>query len=175
VITTPSPALSEAEQAKFKLLQELQTFTEGEEAQLGATEEEDRIAKYFAVVNPMKVGGTIKYTIQGQDSQGAFEVVRRYNEFFALRAALVERWPGCYIPCIPEKKTLAVDTSSSNMSDWSMGSTKEGPFVEMRRALFERFIRELAKYEYLVESKEFQIFAHEAGEVDKRLAQLPKQ
>jgi hypothetical protein len=72
VITTPSPALSEAEQAKFKLLQELQTFTEGEEAQLGATEEEDRIAKYFAVVNPMKVGGTIKYTIQGQDSQGAF-------------------------------------------------------------------------------------------------------
>jgi len=61
------------------------------------------------------------------------------------------------------------------MSDWTMGSTKEGPFVEMRRALFERFIRELAKYEYLIESKEFQIFAHEAGEVDKRLAQLPKQ
>ncbi len=55
-----------------------------------------------------------------------------------------------------------------------MSSTKEGPFVEMRRALFERFVRELAKYEYLIESKEFQIFAHEAGEVDKRLAQLPK-
>jgi hypothetical protein len=61
------------------------------------------------------------------------------------------------------------------MNDWTMGSTKEGPFVEMRRALFERFIRELAKYEYLIESKEFQIFAHEAGEVDKRLVQLPKQ
>ena len=137
---------------------------------MGQTEEEDRIAKYFAVTNPMKVNNVIKYTCQGQDSQGAFEVVRRYNEFYALRAAMVERWPGCYIPCIPEKKTVAVDTSSSNMSDWTMSSTKEGPFVEMRRALFERFIRELAKYEYLVESKEFQVFAHEAGEVGSRLA-----
>lgn len=41
------------------------------------------------------------------------------------------------------------------MSDWSVGSTKEGPFIEMRRALFERFIREIAKYKYLIESKEF--------------------
>jgi sorting nexin-1/2/sorting nexin-4 len=127
------------------------------------------------VIKPNKVGSVVKYTVQGHDSHGAFEVVRRFNEFLALRNSLVERWPGCYIPCIPEKKTLAVDTSGSNMSDWSVGSTKEGAFVEMRRALFERFIREIAKFEYIVESKEFQLFAHEGGEVDKHLKSLPTQ
>lgn len=45
----------------------------------------------------------------------------------------------------------------------------------MRRALFERFIREVAKYDYIIESKEFQIFVHEAGEITKRLETLPKQ
>lgn len=61
------------------------------------------------------------------------------------------------------------------MSDWKLQSSKEGEFVEMRRALFERFIRELAKYNYLIESREFQMFAHESGEVDKKLGSLPKQ
>ena len=45
----------------------------------------------------------------------------------------------------------------------------------MRRALFERFLRELAKYDYLVESREFQLFVHEIGEVATKLAALPKQ
>lgn len=107
------------------------------------------------MANPVKVGSVIKYTVYGEDSTGSFEVVRRFNEFQALRNSLVEGWPGCYIPCIPEKKTLAVDTSGSNMSDWSVGSTKEGPFIEMRRALFERFLREVAKFDFLIESREF--------------------
>ena len=107
------------------------------------------------VSNPVKVGGTIKYTVKGEDQQGEFEVVRRYNEFYALYTSLVERWPGCYIPCIPEKKAVNVDTSASNQSDWSIGSTKDGAFVEMRRALFERFVREMTKFPYLIESKEF--------------------
>jgi len=102
-------------------------------------------------------------------------VVRRFNEFNALYTSLCERWPGCYIPCIPEKKAINVDTSASNQSDWSIGSTKDGAFVEMRRALFERFIREMAKFPYLIESKEFQIFARDSGEVDKKLTGLPKQ
>jgi hypothetical protein len=101
--------------------------------------------------------------------------VRRFNEFHALRTSLVERWPGCYIPCIPEKKALAVDTSGSNMSDWSVGSTKEAAFIETRRALFERFIREIAAFDYLIESQEFQLFAHQGGEVDKPLKALPTQ
>ena len=47
----------------------------------------------FAVTNPIKmqdttglvkVGQVVKYTVTGQDSEGRFEVQRRYNEFLAL-------------------------------------------------------------------------------------------
>jgi len=67
----------------------------------------------------------------------------------------VERWPGCYVPCIPEKTMVAADTSASQIADWKLQSQKDGPFIELRRALFERFIRELARFDYLVESREF--------------------
>lgn len=157
------------------MLQELGAFTEGNTPAEEATEEEDRLKRTFVVINPQKVGSTVKYTVQGVDSQGSFEVQRRFNEFFALRAGLVERWPGCYVPAIPEKKMIAADTSSSNVTDWKLQSQSDSEFIEMRRALFERFIRELAKFEYLIESREFQLFAREAGEVDKKFAGMPKQ
>ncbi len=32
----------------------------------------------------IKVGSVVKYVVQGKDSQGVFEVQRRYNEFLAL-------------------------------------------------------------------------------------------
>jgi hypothetical protein len=51
----------------------------------------------------IKVGQVVKYTVSGQDSEGRFEVQRRYNEFLALNQQLNERWPGCYVPAIPEK------------------------------------------------------------------------
>lgn len=35
-----------------------------------------------------------------------FEAQRRYKEFFALRAVLVKRFPGLYVPPIPPKKTV---------------------------------------------------------------------
>jgi len=73
---------------------------------------------------------------------------------------LVERWPGCYVPAIPEK--LAV-------------GDKEDAFIEQRRSLLEKFMRECGKYEYLIESKEFKIFTHTRGEVDKVLDDLPRQ
>jgi len=82
-------------------------------------------------------------------------VQRRFNEFFALRASLCERWPGCYVPCIPEKKMVAADTSAAQMANWQLQSQKDGPFIEMRRALFERFLREVAKFDFLIESREF--------------------
>jgi len=145
--------LSAENQDKLEALQKLGQAA-GEESEVNSVED-DRIAKVFSVTNPVKIGGTIKYAVKGEDSQGEFEVVRRFNEFFALYTSLVERWPGCYIPCIPEKKAINVDTSASNQADWTVGSTKDGAFVEMRRALFERFIREMAKFPYLIESKEF--------------------
>jgi hypothetical protein len=71
---------------------------------------------------------------------------------------LNERWPGCYVPAIPEKQMLG---------------DKEDGFVEERRQLLERFIRECAKYEFLIESKEFKIFTHQNGEVTDILEKLP--
>lgn len=58
-------------------------------------EYEDTKAK-FSVSNPikmedqagLKIGYVIKYTVQGQDSQGPFEIQRRYNEFLSLQNAL---------------------------------------------------------------------------------------
>lgn len=39
----------------------------------------------------------------------------------------------------------------------------------------ERFIQECAKYEYLIESKEFKIFARQAGEITEQMERLTKQ
>lgn len=43
---------------------------------------------------------------QGSDMEGNFEVKRRYSDFDKIRALLVLRWPGCYIPPLPPKKTI---------------------------------------------------------------------
>jgi sorting nexin-1/2 len=60
------------------------------------------------VSNPVKITGHIKYTISGEDSEGLFEEVRRFREFYALRNVLVSRWPGIYIPSIPEKQLVVI-------------------------------------------------------------------
>lgn len=112
------------------------------------------------MTNPQKVGSTIKYTVTGQDSQGKFEVIRRYNEFHILHVTLTSRWPGCFIPCIPEKQILG---------------DKEDGFIEERRSLLDRFIRECAKFEFILESQEFKIFARQTGEVGDTLEKLGDQ
>lgn len=58
---------------------------------------------------------------------------------------------------------------------WKIAGNKDGIFVEERRALLERFLRELSKYDFIIESKEFKIFSRGGGEVDEVLAKLPKQ
>jgi hypothetical protein len=47
--------------------------------------------------------------ISGSDDLGTFEIRRRYNDFFYFRESLAKKWPGVYIPPIPEKK-IAVKT-----------------------------------------------------------------
>lgn len=152
-------------------MQEIVAFNAASEAS-GASDaqgfEEDSQNSKFSVTNPikmsdnagLKIGSVIKYTVTGQDSEGRFEIQRRYNEFLALNNSFNERWPGCYIPAIPEKQLI--------------GDKDEG-FVEERRQLLERFIRECSKYDFLVESQEFRIFSRTAGEVNDMLDKLPKQ
>ena len=91
------------------------------------------------------------------DSEGPFEESRRYSEFYALREALSQRWPGVYIPAIPEKKLMG---------------NKDDKFVEERRSLLERFMKELAKFDYLTQSQEFKVFARQKGDIDKVLAMM---
>lgn len=123
-------------------------------------EAEDSSSHLFGVTNPVKVGSTIKYTVTGQDQEGKFEVQRRYNEFHILHVQLNERWPGCFIPCIPEKQIL--------------GDKEEG-FIEERRSLLNRFVYECSKFEFIINSKEFRIFARQPGEVGDTLEKLPRE
>jgi sorting nexin-1/2 len=110
--------------------------------------------KDFSVKNPIKVGGHIRYTVSGVDSDGPFEESRRYKEFFALRTTLAQRWPGIYIPAIPEKKLV--------------GNNDDG-FLEERRHLLERFMKECGRLDYVTHSKEFKIFARDKGDIEKIL------
>lgn len=71
-----------------------------------APEEEDEKTAKFKVSNPIKQQGHIKYTVSGVDDTGDFEETRRFKEFFALRNTLISRWPGIYVPAIPEKKLI---------------------------------------------------------------------
>jgi sorting nexin-1/2 len=98
--------------------------------------------------------------VSGEDQEGAFTVTRRFKEFNAFKNILKERWPGVYIPAIPEKKAFG---------------NKEDGFIEERRSLLERFMKEVAKYDYLVNSQELKIFARDHGDVEKILSALPKQ
>lgn len=123
-------------------------------------DEKEMQATSFSVKDPVKVSKVTKYTVTGRDSQGDWTCQRRYNEFESLYQTLVARWPGCYIPAIPEKTAYTIDVQNMKMQD-----NLDSEFVEGRRMLLEKFIKELSHFDYLLESKEFQIFARGAGEV----------
>ena len=86
----------------------------------------------------------------GRDSAGEWTCQRRFNEFEALQRSLNDRWPGCYIPAIPEKTGVGVDVSKMKMQD-----NQDDQFLEERRVLLEKFIRQISYFNYLLESREF--------------------
>jgi hypothetical protein len=97
----------EAENAKTKLIEEIKNFkVEDSSAVEVENEPEDPRVQKFTVLNPTKIGGNVKYTVEGVDDEGDFSEVRRFREFHALAQVLRTRWPGCYVPSIPEKKLL---------------------------------------------------------------------
>lgn len=61
------------------------------------------------------------------------------------------------------------------MPEKKLVGNNEAKFVEERRNLLERFMKEIAKFDYLYHSKEFRIFAREKGDVEKILNNLIKQ
>jgi len=105
-------------------------------------------------------GSHIVYHVQGVDKQGPWEGTRRYNHFFCLHEALSKRWPGLLIPKIPSKKAIG---------------NKEVKFIYERKFYLERFLRKCAKYDFIINSEEFRIFARpSSGDVEKMLDRLPR-
>jgi hypothetical protein len=66
----------------------------------------------------------------------------------------LNRWPGVYIPKVPPKKAIG---------------NKDMKFIIERRYYLERFLRKLSKYDFLINSEEFLIFARPNGEIEKIL------
>ena len=162
---------AETEQAKSQFLSEINALHgQSAVANQELPEDVEQSSQVFKVSDPVQSGSTIKYKVTGQDSEGMFESQRRFNEFFALRKSLYDRWPGCYIPYCPDKSVVNINTNKMQVK-----GNKDEKFVEERRALLERFLREIGQYDYLVESKEFKIFARGTGEVTDELNKLPPQ
>ena len=52
--------------------------------------------------------------------------------------------------------------------------TETAEFVEERRALLDRFLKEIGNKSYIIRSHEFKIFARSEGEIEKMLIAIPK-
>lgn len=111
----------------------------------------------FSVSDPIK-GGHVTYTVRGYDEDGPFEWIKRYNDFFHLRAAFIIRWPGVYCPPIPPKKAIG---------------NKEDKFLEERKHFLERFLVLTSKIEHLAKSDEFRLFSRPSADIEKALQMLP--
>lgn len=87
--------------------------------------------------------------ISGEDAKGKFELARRYSEFDALRTLIKERWPGCFIPTLPEKNLI-----------------KNSPeTIAERERLLDDFLKKVASNKNIYYGDEFQIFLR-SGEMD---------
>ena len=73
---------------------------------------------------------------------------------------LKQRWPGIYVPAIPDKKLVG---------------NKDEQIVEDRRLLLESFMKDAAKFDYIINSREFKIFSRGPGEIDQVLKSLQRQ
>lgn len=110
----------------------------------------------YTVSEPNIVNNVPMYTVKGKNKDGEdFEVQRRFTEFATLREALVIAWCGFYVPFLPDK---------------SYTRPNEPDAIEERRQLLQRFLRELAQFNFIIGSKEFDLFAKPGqGEVTKPL------
>ena len=79
-------------------------------------------------------------------------ISKRYRDFEALRKKLVENWPGVFIPNLTQIKTE---------------SKKYRDIVGMRWYIMNRFLKQLSKIDYLMNSDEIELFCQKASNVAK--------
>ena len=110
------------------------------------------------VSDPKSVGGHTAYNLKGIDSQGEFEVVRRYKEFLAFRDMLKKRYPGFYVPPVPGKKAKKMDSK----------------VIHERAYLLNRFMEKVAADKFIWDSEEVQVFTRPSSDVNKEMIMLPR-
>ena len=111
--------------------------------------------------NPQKVektvGSYISYSFNGTDITE--KLSRRYSDFFSLYEKLLQRWPGIYIPRIPQKKTTG---------------NKDPSLISKRIRLINRFCLNLSNIEYLYKCEEVNIFRSNIKDVANAISKLPE-
>jgi sorting nexin-1/2 len=112
----------------------------------------------FSVGKPVDNGGRITYEVRGKDRHGVWEIKRRYNDFFLLRELLTRRFPGVPVPQVPPKKAIG---------------NKDVTFIQDRTFYLQRFLRKLARFQFIIESPEMQAFCRpQGGDVEKALGRM---
>ena len=125
--------------------------------------DEEKIAAVF-VGDPVELNGKINYTVRAFDSDGDFEIQRRFTEFEALRKALSIRLSGLYVHKLPKSSFF--------------GDSKDLKFLQERSFHLEQFMKKLLRLPYLLQSGEFKVFVRpdqDLREKDGRVVETAKQ
>jgi hypothetical protein len=121
---------------------------------------EEKLPLY--VSNPVILENKLKsycmYTLNGKYVKDP--LLRRFSDFYALRAKIAERWPGVYIPNIPHKKTMG------NLNP---------KFIEMRIKMLNTFLTKLFRLKDIFNSKEIAIFLQDNFDAKQSYLTLPPQ
>ena len=104
------------------------------------------------------VKGFTFYSLKG--SHVPESINRRYRDFEALRKKMVERWPGIFIPKLPNKKK--VGNKGKNISI-------------IRVEMLNRFLKKISKINYLLNSEELKLFLQNKSNFAKALDGLKEQ
>jgi hypothetical protein len=110
--------------------------------------------------NPKAFGKDyVVYIIHGSDNLGEFQIIRRYKEFHLFRDLLFARYPGLYIPPLPQKQ---------------FQGNKAENFVEERKFFLNLFLENLTRQSYLISTPEVQVFIRPRGECFSSLRSLER-
>jgi sorting nexin-1/2 len=97
--------------------------------------------------------------LEGLNDDGSkLQITRKYSDFYALREALVRRWPGLFLPPVPEISYIGVN---------------EKQISKNKQFLVNKFLNKILEKEFLASGEELKIFLTTAeNEVEKTLNKL---
>jgi sorting nexin-1/2 len=117
---------------------------------------QNQIKPSITLSNPLLVSETFSnnviYTIKTLDSTGNYEFTRDYNEFISIRKILAKKWPGIYIPPLPNRSIL---------------SNIYLKFVKTYKKQTQYFLEYLSCYEFLYTTEELQCFLKSKDQFNK--------